>query len=696
MDLSALLEPAEAFLEPSKRIFAPFLLASTLIAAAALAGRGLPSRKIARQLFDRRVWLHPSALTDYRLIALKAVLRAFVFSTFALSTLAVAAICCGWLRRHVGDSPLAKDSLSAVTVAALFTLAAFLAEDWSRYAMHRAMHRVPWLWSFHKIHHGAEVMTPLTLYRTHPVEAFFNNLRGALAVGMVSGAGAWFFGPKVRGWELLGVDAIGFLWSLLGANLRHSHVWVSYGPRWERLLMSPAQHQIHHSADRDHADRNFGTVLSLWDWLGGSLRTTTRTPEPLRFGLSDESSTRTSSAIMMILTPFRDALRHLRPTFAPTLLLAACAMLLLGCASKKFDRAALLSALGENSLAVYQRFATEATALAAATEAYATTPSEPTRVAAQTAWNKAIRTWQEAEMLRFGPLAPVASPGGRALRDHIYAWPLVTRCFIEQHLVAKTYETQIETLGTDTRGLAAIEYLLFYSGSDNQCGTTSPINAEGTWAALGAVERERRKAAYAHAAAVDIVTRAQELISAWEPNGFLNDLKTAGRGSVLLSTQQTAFNTVAEALFYADTELKDRKLAVPLGLKECPIAACSTTPESEWAGAGKQHLRANLLGMRVLLEGAATAAEGNTLGFDDYLESLGATMIAAQTRLDLSLALDAVDALDDVPLTRILIDDAAKLQTVYERVKALTDFLKMEFTATLEIQPPTRVEGDHD
>ena len=38
------------------------------------------------------------------------------------------------------------------------------------------------------------------------------------------------------------VDAIGFVWTLLGANLRHSHVWLSYGPRLERWLL--ARHRL--------------------------------------------------------------------------------------------------------------------------------------------------------------------------------------------------------------------------------------------------------------------------------------------------------------------------------------------------------------------------------------------------------------------------------------------------------------------
>ena len=81
----------------------------------------------------------------------------------------------------------------------------------------------------------------------------------------------FFFGAKAELVTVLGANAILFVFNTLGSNLRHSHVWITYGPVFERFLISPAQHQIHHSQHaRDHG-RNFGAVLALWDWVGGSL-----------------------------------------------------------------------------------------------------------------------------------------------------------------------------------------------------------------------------------------------------------------------------------------------------------------------------------------------------------------------------------------------------------------------------------------
>ena len=56
-----------------------------------------------------------------------------------------------------------------------------------------------------------------------------------------------------------------------GATLHHSHIWLTYGRMLEHVFISPAQHQVHHSTDPQHYDRNFGTMLALWDWLFGTL-----------------------------------------------------------------------------------------------------------------------------------------------------------------------------------------------------------------------------------------------------------------------------------------------------------------------------------------------------------------------------------------------------------------------------------------
>jgi hypothetical protein len=77
-------------------------------------------------------------------------------------------------------------------------------------------------------------------------------------------------------------------------------------------VCSPAQHQIHHSTDPRHHDRNFGGLLSLWDWLFGTL-VTARTRQSITFGLGADSA-RYHTVRDMYLAPVREAAdRWVRP-----------------------------------------------------------------------------------------------------------------------------------------------------------------------------------------------------------------------------------------------------------------------------------------------------------------------------------------------------------------------------------------------
>ena len=96
----------------------------------------------------------------------------------------------------------------------------------------------------------------------------------------------WLFGHGLQVWDILGVNALGFVMTLAGSNLRHSHIPLHFGVA-ESLLISPAQHQLHHSVDHNHP--NLGSFLSWWDRLCGSWMAGGEARN-LRFGLSTRSS----------------------------------------------------------------------------------------------------------------------------------------------------------------------------------------------------------------------------------------------------------------------------------------------------------------------------------------------------------------------------------------------------------------------
>ena len=159
----------------------------------------------------------------------------------------------------------------SVVVATLFTVVFFTFDDFTKYWVHRWMHKWPVLWALHKVHHSAETLNPITVYRTHPLEGILFSLRGALSQGVVISVFFFIFGDKVDLVTILGVNFLVFSFHIAGSNLRHSHIDIKYWSWLEKILISPAQHQLHHSLDERHYDKNFGAALAIWDWMFGSL-----------------------------------------------------------------------------------------------------------------------------------------------------------------------------------------------------------------------------------------------------------------------------------------------------------------------------------------------------------------------------------------------------------------------------------------
>lgn len=361
-----------------------------------------------------------------------------------------------------------------------------------------------------------------------------------------------------------------------------------------------------------------------------------------------------------------------------------------------FSEKALLTEFASCALGRYRAFLPLATQLRDAAAEWSAARSTENEQAAREAWRSAMAVWEEAELFQYGPAAVSSLPGGRDLRNQIYAWPVFSRCKVDEQLVARTYDgAAFSTSLINARGLGAVEYLIFYTGTDNACSEFSTINGSGTWAALSSGALIERKAAYAAAAAGDVLARTESLISAWEPAGgnFTAELVNAGAGSKTFAARLDALDAVSGALFYVDKVVKDAKLGKPLGYLECEQATCPDAVESLYARRSVEHLRANLIGFRRLFQGCGKDYAG--LGFDDWLRAAGATGLADDMMGALVATQAAVDALD-APIDRELADDPTSVALVHARLKVLTDLLKTEFVTVLHLQLPKGSEGDND
>src|SRR5262249_14456192 len=114
---------------------------------------------------------------------------------------------------------------------AAMTAGDILALDAGLFLAHYLQHRVPALWEFHKTHHSAAVLMPITVFRMHPVDLWLNFQATGILLGLNAGVFAWLYGTSPSLLALNGINIVFFLFLVAGYHLRHSHVWVMY-PRW--------------------------------------------------------------------------------------------------------------------------------------------------------------------------------------------------------------------------------------------------------------------------------------------------------------------------------------------------------------------------------------------------------------------------------------------------------------------------------
>jgi sterol desaturase/sphingolipid hydroxylase (fatty acid hydroxylase superfamily) len=107
----------------------------------------------------------------------------------------------------------------------------------------------------------------------------------ALALGTTGGLLAFAFGPATDMFALDGENVIRIAFLFAITPLQHTHVWIPFTGRLGRILISPAHHQLHHSTDPAHFNKNLGSSLAVWDWLFGTLQIPTRERQRLTFGI---------------------------------------------------------------------------------------------------------------------------------------------------------------------------------------------------------------------------------------------------------------------------------------------------------------------------------------------------------------------------------------------------------------------------
>jgi len=134
----------------------------------------------------------------------------------------------------------------------------FLIVDFVHWNIHRLLHRVPWLWEFHKVHHSVEQMGFAAHLRYHWMENIVYKSLQYIPVALIGG------------FDLSNVFIVHMIQTFIG-HLNHANFVIPLGP-FKYVLNNSKMHIWHHAKDLPEGKYgvNFGLTLSAWDYLFGT------------------------------------------------------------------------------------------------------------------------------------------------------------------------------------------------------------------------------------------------------------------------------------------------------------------------------------------------------------------------------------------------------------------------------------------
>ncbi len=152
-------------------------------------------------------------------------------------------------------------NLVAINVASwpawLQLLTLFLVRDFVQWNVHRLLHKVPWMWEVHKVHHSIEEMGFAGHLRYHWMEIVIYRILEYIPLAMIGFGIQDFF--------------IVHIFTLAVGHLNHANIYLPLGPL-KYIFNSPQMHLWHHAEELPKERMNgvnFGITLSIWDYIFG-------------------------------------------------------------------------------------------------------------------------------------------------------------------------------------------------------------------------------------------------------------------------------------------------------------------------------------------------------------------------------------------------------------------------------------------
>jgi sterol desaturase/sphingolipid hydroxylase (fatty acid hydroxylase superfamily) len=223
-------------------------------------------------------WRH--GLRNLSLAGINAVAVVLVFSAVTAGASAWT-VAHGFGLAHLVEAPF----------WAMLGISLILLDVWT-YFWHRANHRIPLLWRFHRLHHSDEEMDVTTATRFHLGEIAISTVARLVPVLLLGTP------PEA----ILAYDIV------LVAVTQFHHANIGMGNEFDRRLryaiVTPNMHKVHHSQEQVETDSNYASILSIWDRVFRTYRERADY-HTIQYGVAELLGDRFQTLRGMLATPFR-------------------------------------------------------------------------------------------------------------------------------------------------------------------------------------------------------------------------------------------------------------------------------------------------------------------------------------------------------------------------------------------------------
>ena len=311
-------------------------------------------------------------------------------------------------------------------------------------------------------------------------------------------------------------------------------------------------------------------------------------------------------------------------------------------------------------------------------------------------WHKAMLSFHRLEAYKIGPIKAQASQ----IALEIYS-PLKTHHCSVDHLVAKgtppeELASTLPSFHYNMKGLDTLEYLIFGLEVEGppRCPLATP--ALISWKEKNPGEQREDRCRYMKALGRELVFLSTKLEEEWSSSGTWRGKLLTGES--LGGNLHKSLETLFDSLFYIEIEVKDKKLAIPLGISslcEEEEGLCPEKVEHRDSGLSLEAIAAHLEGFLSILKG----------GFSALLVSRGHKELAEDIKSRTQKAIDFIRESGQKSsfLEKLKAHSPCRkggggsdLCDIYVHVKGITDILKLQLPSILNLEPPKQGASDVD